>query len=155
MPYKVQLSPQKQDLPRDAHITEGDTDQCLQGPLWGLGRTHTHQFFIHFCFDVSGESEKGLWNKHTVSTPEWETDGGLLVPGHLCTVGVLSSGASGSNSVRTERRPGAHLSSFISCPYPRVPMAHTWTTTSPEPMTLGGRITLDWSKVKRRLRRAE
>lgn len=67
----------------------------------------------------------------------------------------LSSGASGSNSVRTERRPGAHLSSFISCPYPWVPMAHTWTTTSPEPMTLGGRITLDWSKVKRRLRRAE
>lgn len=47
-------------------------------------RTYTHQFFVHFCFDVSGESEKCLWNKHVVSALEQGADRGLLVPGHRC-----------------------------------------------------------------------
>lgn len=31
------------------------------------------QFFVHFCFDVSGQSEKCLWNKHTVSPRDGRT----------------------------------------------------------------------------------
>lgn len=27
------------------------------------GKGHTHQFFVHFCFDVSGQSEKRLWKE--------------------------------------------------------------------------------------------
>lgn len=36
-------------------------------PYGDLGRTRTHQFFVHFCFDIPGKSEKCLWKEQAIS----------------------------------------------------------------------------------------
>ena len=88
--------------------------------------TPTHQFFIHFCLDVSGESVKCLWNKHTVSTlgvgGRWGLAGSWPLPSDACGSAVEPVGG----TVLGQRpRHGAHPSILIYLlwlqGYPRSP----------------------------------
>lgn len=74
-----------------SHTTEAGSNR----EPFGIKRTQTHQFFVHFCFDVSGESEECLWNKHIVKAPwagsRWELagSGAPLENGYGGTAGWL------------------------------------------------------------------
>lgn len=123
---------------------------------WGRCRpvstgTPTHQFFIHFCFDVSGESVKCLWNRYMVSTLGVGGRWGLAGSWPLPCNGCVSTARQGGNSVRTETQAwGSPAHPHLSPATAGTPPL-TQTTTSPEPMIQGGGITLDWSERKLRL----
>lgn len=123
LPCWVQLGPEMQDLPRAASHHRGRRRQAPRGNHVG-DRKDTHQFFVHFCFDVSGESEKCLWNKDVVSIPAM---GSRWAP----------AGSSAPTWSGTVGWAGVSPVQLYLLPLP------TKTTTSPEPTTLAGGITFD------------